>query len=352
VKSSSGQYFPALDHVRAVAIFTVFVWHFSHPHFGARLAYPVAFPLNFFSEGHTGVAIFMTLSGYLFAKLLDGREIHYSGFLWNRFVRLAPLLALAIALEVAKRWFANTLDFGFAETIAKGLVLPTLPNGGWSVTVEFHFYLILPIVLLLAKRSKYYLLLLLIVPILLRALFFWHSGSVQLIAYETIVGRLDQFILGIFAYQARAFIAGRHLIALSVAILFLLFWHWFDVSGGYFAFSSYPSSSPVWIVLTTIEGVAYATLIAWYDNSFSHREGRVSRFVAAVGTYSYSIYLFHFFFVFWLATYIDRHVVSLANPYVALIMAIPCFLAAVPLGSLSYRYIEAPFLRLRTRYYH
>jgi len=30
----------------------------------------------------------MTLSGYLFAKLLDGKRIKYGSFLWNRFLRL------------------------------------------------------------------------------------------------------------------------------------------------------------------------------------------------------------------------------------------------------------------------
>ena len=47
---------------------------------------------------------------------------------------------------------------------------------------------------------------------------------------------------------------------------------------------------------------------------------------------------------------IDRYLFSLANPYVLLAMALPCFLAIVPLSWLTYRYIEAPCLRYRLRY--
>jgi peptidoglycan/LPS O-acetylase OafA/YrhL len=41
-------------------------------------------------EGHTGVALFMTLSGYLFAKPVGDHRIDYPSFLWSRAVRLGP----------------------------------------------------------------------------------------------------------------------------------------------------------------------------------------------------------------------------------------------------------------------
>src|SRR3954454_366811 len=79
----------------------VFAWHFTH----AVGAYPetfegapAVFPLALFDEGHTGVSLFMVLSGYLFAKLLDGRAIDYGAFFWNRFIRLAPLLLFVMAI--------------------------------------------------------------------------------------------------------------------------------------------------------------------------------------------------------------------------------------------------------------
>lgn len=81
MRSSSGTHFIALDHVRAFAAFMVFTWHFTHATNGYPIPFdyvPRIFPFALLDEGHTGVALFMTLSGYLFAKLLDGKTINFS----------------------------------------------------------------------------------------------------------------------------------------------------------------------------------------------------------------------------------------------------------------------------------
>lgn len=350
MKSSSGQYFQALDHVRALAAFTVFAWHFMSFNDG-HLTGPLAFPLSYFTEGHTGVALFMTLSGYLFAKLLDGRDIAYLPFFWNRFIRLAPLLALVMLLVGVQRWHAGTLDIAaYWREIYRGFVYPTWPNGGWSIAVELHFYLLLPVLLYVARRSSWGLLGLLMVPLGWRCGYYLLNGEVHSLAYWTIFGRLDQFILGILLFKHRELMRGRNLVAAGVALAFLAFWYLFDAAGGFFMNPSYPSPSPVWVVLTLVEGLAYATLIAWYDCSFTYSDSRRSRFIALIGTYSYSLYLLHFFFVFQMPVLINQYVVVLSNRYLLLAFAVPCFLALVPLSWLSYRYIEAPCLRYRVRY--
>ena len=129
MKSSSGQYFLSLDHVRAVAVFIVFVWHFNHFNDEHKVD-PLIFPTSILTEGHTGVAIFLVLSGYLFAKLLVGKKIKYNLFLWNRFLRLAPLLGLVILLITIKLWLQNFPIADFLVDVSKGFILPTLPNGG------------------------------------------------------------------------------------------------------------------------------------------------------------------------------------------------------------------------------
>lgn len=73
-------------------------------------------------------------------------------------------------------------------------------------------------------------------------------------------------------------------------------------------------------------------------------------FFALIGAYSYSIYLLHYFVVFRVAREINNNLIDLSNIYISLIVSPICLLLMVPIGHVSYRYIELPFLKLRTRY--
>lgn len=350
MKSSSAKYFIGLDHIRALAALMVFTWHFIHIGDG-HVAGPPTFPLSLFTEGHTGVALFMTLSGYLFAKLLDGKQILYPAFLWNRFIRLAPLFIVVVVVVGLQKYIAGGSPIYYAQQIAKGVITgSSLPNGGWSIIVECHFYVILPALLLLTRRWKYSLLVSLLIAMVVRGLIHHYVGYVQHFSYWTILGRIDQFMLGIVVYQCRAYFSGKHLLAVMGLGAFAAYYWYFDSLGGYFMNPSYPSPSSLWIVMPAIEGAAYALLIAWYDNSFEHSTGRMSRWLAAIGTYSFSIYLTHFFYVFALSQFIHVYIVDLSNIHMALLFAVLCFPLSIPLAYLTYRFVELPFLKYRTRY--
>lgn len=350
MKSSAGQYYVGLDHIRALAAFIVFVWHFIHvndQHL-ASVSFP---PFAILTEGHTGVSLFMTLSGYLFAKILNGRQVHYFGFLWNRFLRLAPLLVFVIVIVgVTSYWNGGSME-GYAERIFSGFIMPVWPNGGWSITVELHFYIILPLLLFFSNRSFVWLPIFLLIAIILRYFVFMINGEVQSFAYWTIVGRIDQFIIGILAFQYFKLMQGKHLAIAAVLFSFIIFYSWFEFNGGFYKFPSYPSPSPIWVLIPTIEAFAYATFIAWYDSSFKHSTTKASTFFASIGTYSYSIYLLHFFFYSKMANFVDDWIFEISNVYIALMFAVPSFFLMVPIAYLSYRFIETPFLRFRTSYF-
>ena len=349
MKSSTGKYYQALDHIRAVAVFVVFVWHFNHFDNG-QFANPLVFPLSLFTEGHTGVAIFMVLSGYLFAKLLGNKKINYPVFLYNRGLRLLPLLLCVLLIIAAQAYMDGRLNAAFFIHLLKGFVLPTLPNGGWSITVEFHFYLILPVLLITATKSPNVLMFSLIVFVGARVGFYVLFGEVQSVSYWTIIGRIDQFLLGIIAFKLKDHIAGKKYLALPIAFFFLVFWFYFDTLGGFYNPEANATNKTLWIIIPTIEGVSYAFLITWYDNCFRPSNGLISRFLALVGNYSYSIYLLHFFFVFEISEFINTKIIALSNPYVTLMAAIPSFLVILPISFLSFKLIEAPFLRFRKDY--
>jgi len=353
MKSSSGEHYLALDHVRAIAAFLVFSWHFSHGHSGWPVPFgysPSLFLLAPLDEGHTGVALFMALRGYLFAKLLAGRSIVFPAFLWNRFVRLAPLLTFVILLAGLQLVYEKGDLHQYLQDVASGLFKPTLPNGGWSITIEFHFYLLLPFLLCLGSKSVRLLLGVVIAAILARLLIWQLYGEVNWLAYWTIVGRLDQFVLGIVAYESRSLMRNRHVAAALIAIGFCAVYWAFDMRGGARVSPSLHSTSPIWIILPTIEGFCFSSLIAYYDSTFSPANRGLSWFIGRIGAFSYSIYLFHFFLVFKAAELIDAHVVHLSNFYVASVAALFCFLLMLPIGFLSFHLIEQPFLKLRKGY--
>lgn len=185
--------------------------------------------------------------------------------------------------------------------------------------------------------------------LLYRGAYHEQYGQVQSVAFWTLGGRIDQFVLGMLAYRMRSAIQSRHAFAASVFVAFALFWWHFDQLGGFYRSPRYPSTGKIWIYLPAIEGLAYAALIAWYDTSFKHSTGPTSRFLAMIGTVSYSIYLLHFFIVFRLSNWLASHV-ALGNLHVAIASSIPAFLVMVPIAWASYRWIETPFLRLRSDY--
>ena len=353
MRSSSGAHYIALDHVRGLAAFMVFAWHFTHAWYGYPIPFeyiPAIFPFALLDEGHTGVALFMALSGYLFAKLLDGKTIDYRAFLWNRVLRLVPLLT-AVMFIIGLQIFAGGGSLlPFAYSLAQGVMYPTLPNGGWSITVEFHYYVILPVFLWMLRKSKLLPASLVIAAIALRLFIHHEAGQIQSLAFWTIVGRIDQFALGMLVFQFRAYFAHRHVIVGAIFIGFALFYWSFDIHGGFYLNPSYPSPSPIWIYLPTVEGMVYAVGIAWYETSFSPSTTGISAFMGRIGEYSYSIYLLHFFIVFRAARFVHERVMDISNFYLACLWALVFFLLMVPVGYLSYRFIEAPFLKLRKRY--
>ncbi len=353
MRSTGGADYVTLDHVRALAAFFVFTWHFNHGLQGWPIRYeyvPALFPFSLLNQGHTGVALFMTLSGYLFAKLLDGKQIHYGAFLWNRALRLLPLLTVIIVIVGVMRVAGGDSLQRYAIEVIEGVVLPTLPNGAWSITTEFHYYLILPIFLWMLRRSRWLPLSIVAAAIALRAVLYVELGDIKTLAYQTIVGRVDQFALGMLAFQFRGAIAGRHAIALAAITAFLLAYWRFDSHGGFYPSADDVNAGRVWVLLPTIEGLGYATAIAWYDSSFSPARTGISKFVGHLGTYSYSIYVFHFFVVFAMADFVHTHIMPLTNFYVACFWSLGCFCTMAVPGYLSFRFIESPFLKLRRRY--
>ena len=340
MRSTAGQYSPRLDQLRGLAAFLVFTWHLTRPTEapGPAALLPLLAPLQ---EGHCGVSLFFAISGALFGRLLpQDAPVRWGAFAWNRALRLAPLLLVVMALVAAGRLAAGRLEPEYWRDLLLGLVLPTWPHGGWSITAELHCYALLPLMLWLRRFNPAAPLALVAGTLALRAVLYATQGEVMWLTYWTALGRLDPFVLGFAAarLRPRAAPALAALLALSAAYAALL------AQGGYWG----AETSRLWIVLPTIEGTAFALFVAWFD-ARPTTPGRLGTLLARAGECSYSTYLLHGFAIPHLTLGLNPAFARL--PFEAALLASAlAFAAFTPVAWLSYRWVERPALAWRRPY--
>ena len=160
---SSGHYQPQFDGLRALAVLTVVVDHFSKD--------VPNFPLpDCIRLGATGVRLFLVLSGYFItASLRRARDRIEAGdlsagpamraFYWRRFLRIFPAYAVfaAIALilnlgTIRQNWawvFTGTVNLLIAWKNEWPLTISHL----WSICVQEQFYLFWPLLILFLPRK-------------------------------------------------------------------------------------------------------------------------------------------------------------------------------------------------------
>lgn len=154
----TGKKIAGLDHLRALAITLVFLFHyrlFAHP----------GWVDNICQFGWTGVDLFFVLSGYLIAgqvfKGIQQGNFSLQAFFLKRFFRILPaywvVVAIYFAMPAAREWeglpplwrfLTFTQNLGLDREFEKTF------SHAWSLCVEEHFYLLFPLCALLLARTK------------------------------------------------------------------------------------------------------------------------------------------------------------------------------------------------------
>lgn len=368
MQSTQHHYLSRLDHLRFYAASLVLVFHFFHTKQGdLRQGNPL---ISLFDEGHSGIALFMVISGFIFTVLASNHELHYGGFIRNRILRIYPLFVFAVFLQLLFSTYNDQRNYGFIQLI--GWLVPfrsdTVPLSPyfvqlWTIWVEFQFYLIFPFLLIFSRRfGARYLWALLGLLLLMRALIFAASGSVRFLAYETIFGRLDQFIVGMLLariWLAQAAVKNTVTSAipnlhpawlLLSALAVLLGLHAFSWRVGFSELVS-----PFWIVWPPIEAALWGSFLwAYLHTRWSGPlalRRRVDATLAALGSLSFSVYVMHNLVI---AAY-NAQLPLLPLPVGPQVQAIATgILVVLPItllvATLTYWVIERPFLAMRTSY--
>jgi peptidoglycan/LPS O-acetylase OafA/YrhL len=142
-----------LDHLRALAIILVFLYHyrlFGNP--------PALDALGSF--GWTGVDLFFVLSGYLIGGQLlgtiaRGKPISYSEFYFKRFLRIIPAYLAVLVLYFTIPAFKERSQLPplwkfltFTQNLGLDLSTTGAFSHAWSLCIEEQFYLVLPLIML------------------------------------------------------------------------------------------------------------------------------------------------------------------------------------------------------------
>ncbi len=355
MRSEQTTYLAPLDHLRFLAAALVVIYHYIHTYVGdIRPNNPL---LSLVDEGHTGIGLFMVISGFIFTVLTHGQEVSYGGFLRNRLIRIYPLYLFAVFLSLFISTYNDHRNYGMLELL--GWLFPfrasTVPFSQyfvqlWTIWVEFQFYLIFPFLKLFYERyGTRYLWSLIGLMILVRALVFASTGSVRFIAYETIFGRLDEFLCGMIAgiaWSQNPQICRHplHFIAASVALLYSL--QCFNHYGG-----STNIEASYWIIWTTIEGLIWSWFLLAYLQQANKLPRQFANKLAWMGSISFSIYVMHNLVLAALRKHIPSTFWSNDIILSTLLNGAAIMLPIIILvSSATYYLIETPFLRLRRNY--
>ena len=321
-----------INALRAIAVLSVVLYHYNIP---------------YFKGGFAGVDVFFVISGYLMSRIIfngiESGNFTFTGFYAKRVGRIIPaLLAMVLVVSILGFFFYFPTDYQKnSQNAASALLFVSniwfWQNSGyfdqasgsnifihtWSLSVEWQFYLLYPLLLLLFARingqrlklilfSGLTLLLFVASVIYVRydstAAFYWLPFR----AWEMVAGGiafLSEGYLGKFKYRRLLAIAGYTIIAL-----------------GMFGINSKMDWPGLYTLLPVV--ATFMVLVAGLN------QGRLlqHKLVQFMGQVSYSLYLWHWpVYVF--AVYMG---LSMGGATICMLLAI-----ALLLAYLSYRYIES-----------
>ena len=350
---------PELDSVRGVAVLMVVFYHAFYWGMNLPLFPPIERQLLQLTwVGRLGVNLFFVLSGFLITGLLlnaKSRPDYYRKFYIRRALRILPAyfatLLVLLVTGVSLKFIGLSLLYlsNLTPLFGVAIAYPVL----WSLAVEEHFYLLWP--LAVRKFSSRALLAGAAAMILVSPLLRWVSYEVQSrqgwVSYETFDytwNSADGLACGAFlALWLREFAPDRkkfakEIVALLVIGLALLP---FGTLSRHTATGAALQVTPWHFLFVVVIGAALLAGSRW-------GEAARCRLLEFFGEISYGLYLYHLLVFRGFEWLLNNGVIRRPqiDPLLGLsIRLLICGGIAVGIAWLSRRYIEEPFLRLKSR---
>jgi peptidoglycan/LPS O-acetylase OafA/YrhL len=290
--------YPAIDGLRFYAALVVFLEHLINgcvtEYFRMpieRYSYHAATfkvrALFYIADGNHGVEVFFIISGFLMARIVlsPGRPFHYGRFIAARLKRIYPAFLMALAVATLGDVFIFKwpfLPWDFAANLVFANAAPQLGirpynHVTWSLGYEFAFYLAVPVLVVMARRIDQRLaaILLLVLAVLLIPEPF---ARMHALFVGAVVGSIHDDDLKRFARAVPLYVLALLYVGCAVLKAF-----WYDRYPDFYVTTLYH----VFLAVTA----ALFVKIVWDGNILNRLFS--SRPLRALGTVSYSIYLYH-----------------------------------------------------------
>jgi peptidoglycan/LPS O-acetylase OafA/YrhL len=306
-----------------------------------------------FYEGYIGVSFFFILSGFVLAynyqsKLLFNK-VQIKKFYTARIARIFPLHVLTFIISIpltSSVFFENKILWILQAITNFTLIQSFIPSRSfylsfnapsWSISCEFFFYIIFPILIFFyTKYKKFWILVLIIVlvlPFLSFLPFFTSEKLYNAFFYINPFFRIIDFFIGILIYNLYQNVINENIklnynfLEIGSIFLFLLFFafHYFIIY--YARYSFY-----YWIP------------ISFLVFSFSFQKGFISKILSQkifvyLGEISFAFYLFHRLILIYFIKF-NHLYIGIENDILIVIIV---FITSIIISHLSYKYFEIPF---------
>jgi peptidoglycan/LPS O-acetylase OafA/YrhL len=344
----------------------VVLFHYTS-YFSSRLAgLDGAWPaiVRIASTGWIGVDVFFVISGFLITTTLLKRPVDsvasYSTFIRRRAIRLLPAYAASLLIftlvallldphsKVLKNeyllWtFTASLQSLLGDRVALADQHFSMAHF-WTLAVEWHFYLVFPI--LVARCRSYFrpAAALLLIAIAFRVICHFAGISDNGI-YSFTLCRIDSIAAGCLLALVPARIGRRQSVAAAVlgAVIFISIW----VA---LALADVPFKTLAWLQTVGYTLLAVSLALMMYRVVHSSQRSALVRALefkplAAMGRASYSLYIWHLPFYPAIVLAAQNNFTDVRLAY--LVAALTGVLMTAALGGLSYLFVESRFTRAR-----
>lgn len=275
----------AMEGIRGVAVFLVFLVHYSSLIEPFTTGTSVVIQNFLHSIGNIGVDLFFVLSGYLiYGSIMKSTSFNFKQYALRRLKRIYPTYLVVLTVYIilsfiftSQSKLPNNIVESVIYIIANILLLPgifditPIVTVSWSLSYELFYYIVIPIVVFSLKLKKW--------NFKFRLAFWANLGLIIVLLFDGGLARLVMFVGGIFVYELenkkihlQNFGTTAFLLALlSAALSYILSF----------------SGLVLYVFL-----FSYFCLVSFNSESFSSRWLSIYP-LRWLGNMSYSYYLFH-----------------------------------------------------------